>query len=193
MSEKQEHHPYKSLGQRLKGMREHSRESLAEVAGSVEIDMHVLHDIEQGSERPGEDILMLLISHFGVKEDEATSLWRLAGYDPKDITNQRTGVDSDDKNTVIVMPVDMRIAYTDMAHVVVNDHGVVMNFLQTAGPNNQPLVVSRLGMSREHAESIITLLQKTLHPPAKLPPKQLPAPSTVIDQDTAHDKPKKQK
>ena len=81
------------------------------------------------------------------------------------------------KQAVMVMPVDMRIAYTDMAHVVVNDHGVVMNFMQTGGPNNQPMVVSRVGMSKEHAAHIVDLLQRTLnysHTPPQ--PKALPAP-----------------
>jgi hypothetical protein len=37
-----------------------------------------------------------------------------------------------------------------------------MNFMQGAGPNNQPLAVSRVGMSKEHARTIIDVLQKTL-------------------------------
>ncbi len=167
------------LGARLKGMREHLRESLAEVSGAVEIEIDDLHAIEAGADRPSEDILLLLISHFAVKEDEATKLWELAGYDQSD-----TGIDSimSDaegiiKNAVMVMPLDVRIVYTDMAHVMVNNHGVVLNFMQAAGPNNQPLAVSRLGMSWEHAQSLLELLQKTLSQ-QDTTPKALPAPQS---------------
>ena len=37
-----------------------------------------------------------------------------------------------------------------------------MTFLQGAGPNNQPLAVSRVGMSKEHARSVLEVLKKTL-------------------------------
>ena len=65
-----------------------------------------------------------------------------------------------------------------MVHVMVNNYGVIMNFMQGAGPNNQPLAVARIGMSREHAKSVLEVLQKTLdqadEPPAE--PKQLESP-----------------
>lgn len=183
MADTNQEFPYKTLGARLKGMREGLRESLAEVAGSVEIEITDLTAIEQGTDRPAEDILLLLISHFAIKEDEATKLWELAGYEQSD-----TGVISmsaDEmgtiKNAVMVMPVDARIAYTDMAHVIVNDHGVVMNFMQTGGPANQPLVISRLGMSREHAQSVLEILQKTLAQQEAETPKALPAPKATKD------------
>lgn len=171
--------PYKTLGSRLKATREKLRETLAEASGAVEIEIDALTAIEQGMDRPTEDILLLLISHFAIKEDEATKLWELAGYEQGDtgtasMSNDMFGAI---KNAVMVMPVDARVAYTDMAHVVVNEHGVVMNFMQTGGPNNQPLVVSRLGMSREHAKCILTLLEQTLAA-ADSAPKALPAPLT---------------
>lgn len=183
MADTNQEFPYKTLGARLKGMREHVRESLAEVAGSVEIEIDSLSAMEQGTNRPSEDILLLLISHFAVKEDEATKLWELAGYDQSDtgILNLTNGSEGVIKNSVVVMPVDARIMYTDMAHVVVNNHGVVMNFMQTSGPNNQPLVVSRLGMSHEHARSLLDLLQQTLSQQNNDSQKKLPAPKA---QDT---------
>lgn len=176
--------PYKTLGGRLRAMRERLRESLAEVAGSVEIEPDALVTIEEGKSRPSEDILLLLISHFAVKEDEAIALWELAGYERLDGFSQGNTNDDSAKGSVMMLPIDARIAYTDMAHVVVNDHGVVLNFMQTNGPSNQPMIVSRLGMSREHAQSIIELLQKTLSGAQQSPsPLALPAPE--LDSDPA--------
>lgn len=143
-------------------MRIKRQESIAEVSGAVEIDMEALAAIEQGKERPNEEILLLLISHFDMKDDEADSIWKLAGYE----------LEPEPKQTVMMTPEDLRIVYTDMVHVSVNNFGVVMNFMQNAGTNH-PLAISRVGMSREHAEKVLEVLQKTLQAAR---PKQLPAP-----------------
>jgi hypothetical protein len=64
-----------------------------------------------------------------------------------------------------------------MIQVMVNNYGVIINFMQGAGPANQPLAVSRVGMSKEHARSVLEVLQKTLDQ-AENPatPKQLQGP-----------------
>src|SRR5256885_9173824 len=73
--------PFKTLGEKLKAIRQKLHESVAEVSGAVEIDEQQLARIEQGQERPSEDVLLLLINHFGMQEDDAANLWQLAGYD----------------------------------------------------------------------------------------------------------------
>jgi hypothetical protein len=45
---------------------------------------------------------------------------------------------------------------------MVNNYGVVINFMQAGGSDNQPVAVARVGMSREHAESVVQVLQQTL-------------------------------
>lgn len=172
---------YKSLGIHLKHLRQKRQESLAEVSGAVEIDIDMLSKIEQGKALPSEDILLLLISHFGAKEDEATKLWEQAGYEQEKVpaTNMINDDSGQAKPMVMVMPTDARIVYTDMVHVMVNNYGVVMNFMQGAGPNNQPLAVARIGMSREHAESVLSVLQQTLAQSSEnAEPKSLPASRT---------------
>src|SRR5258708_27203032 len=72
--------PYRSLGHRLKSLREKHRESLAEVSGAVEIDTDLLEKFEQGAECPSEDVLTLLISHFDLHYHEAVELWDTAAF-----------------------------------------------------------------------------------------------------------------
>src|SRR3954469_20349750 len=81
MSEDAQKIPFKTLGEKLKIIRQKLHESVAEVSGAVEIEEQVLSRIEQGHERPSEDILLLLINHFGMQDDDAAKLWQLAGYD----------------------------------------------------------------------------------------------------------------
>ncbi|MDQ5886162.1 MAG: family transcriptional regulator [Patescibacteria group bacterium] len=152
-------YPFENLGNKLKSVRVERKRSLSEVSGAVEIDDKVLEQIERGEQRPAEEILALLISYFELKEEEATSIWKLAGYDDKS-----TGSSVFELNQPIAfaMPMDLRVVYTDMVHVMINNYGVVMNFMQSSGQKNQPLAVSRIGMSKEHARSVIEILEQSL-------------------------------
>ncbi len=171
--------PFQELGSQLKAIRSGAKQSVAEVSGAVEIDRQQLMQFERGERRPTEDILLLLISHFNVETDEASRLWKLAGYSDKQGYDDSTATESSPAvQQVMISPQDLKI-------VMVNDYGVVINFMQGSGNMIQPLAVSRVGMSREHARSVIDVLQKTLlQSKASLPPKQLPAPQEPTDLDT---------
>lgn len=176
--------PFKTLGEQLRSLRQRVQETLGEVSGAVEIDTKELASFEFGRQRPSEDILLLLISHFGAQEDEATKLWELAGYDLDKIPGSHMVNDDEGQSlpSVMVLPSDVRISYTDMVHVMVNNYGVVINFMQGAGPKQQPLAVARVGMSREHAQSVLEVLQATLQQSEDnskhLTPKQIAKPET---------------
>lgn len=148
--------PYKPLGKRLKELRTRANESLAEVSGAVEIDVMELASFELGKDRPAEDVLLLLISHFGAKDDEAVKLWEIAGYSNEKALIHETSI-------VNIQPASGqdRVLFTDVVDIAVNNYGVVMNFMQS-GPANSSQTVARVGMSREHAKSILKILQATL-------------------------------
>lgn len=160
--------PYEAFGRLLKTHREKSSKNQLEVSGAVEIDQKKLVDYESGIRRPTQDILILLIQHFSLPPDEANELWRLAGYVglPDDMqyfdSDDNAGLPSPRVQKVIVSPHDARIVYTDMVQVMVNNYGVIVNFMQGAGVDNSPLAVSRVGMSKEHARSLIDILKSTL-------------------------------
>lgn len=158
--------PYKSLGRRLKLIRERQQQTVAEVSGAVEVDIEDITSFELGASRPSEDILLLLISHFDIKDIEADKLWDLANY------SQAANQEQETKAGMIVSPNDARVLYTDLVYITGNAHGVVMNFMQESGPQGQPLIVSRVGMSREHAKAVLRVLNQTLNST----PKALPEP-----------------
>lgn len=169
MSDERQDVPFKNLGERLRTIRQKLHESVAEVSGAVEIDEQILHRIEQGQERPSEDVLLLLINHFGIQDDDAAKLWQLAGYDqPQD---REEASPTNNRTMVMIMAVDPRIIYSDGAQVTANNAGVVINFCQAAGTPQQ-MITSRIGMSRDQASSLIRTLQQVMEHSA---PKQLPA------------------
>lgn len=172
MNDKRNELPFKVLGNKLKTIRQKLQESLAEVSGAVEIDQQALERIEQGHERPSEDILLLLISHFGMHEDEAAGLWQLAGYDRAHLHDDHDISDNNQNNRamVMIMAVDPRIVYTDGVQVTANQNGVVMSFSQNAN-TPQSLTTAKVGMSREQAERVIRVLQEALQ---RSTPRQLP-------------------
>ncbi len=174
--EKASRRPYRQLGSKLRSVRERQKQSVAEVSGAVEIDNALLEKIELGHERPSEDILMLIISYFDIKEDEAAVLWQLAGYNEEPGQDEAKTTFELNQPVAMLMPVDLRIVYSDMVHVAVNKFGVVMNFMQSGGKGSQPLAISRIGMSKEHAQSVADLLQQSLYPEPNTP-KALPGPS----------------
>jgi len=165
--------PYRPLGKRLKALRDRANESLADASGAVEIEVRQLASFELGHSRPSEEILLLLISHFSAKDDEAIRLWELAGYGMSKIpmahmASEQPGdfPESDSANP--------RVLFTDVVDVIVNNYGVVMKFMQGTGPGSQPTTVAKVGMSREHAKSVLHILQTTLtqtERPATVPKK----------------------
>jgi hypothetical protein len=166
--------PYKPLGKKLKELRNQANESLAEASGAVEIDVRQLASFELGQSRPTEDVLLLLLSHFGVKDDEAVTLWEVAGYSMAKVPVVHMMSDSSNSSSTSS---DGHVLFTDIVDVIVNNYGVVMNFMQNTGPAGQPSTVAKVGMSREHAKSVLQILQATLSQTERNP-KRINAPGS---------------
>lgn len=175
------HPPHKLFGRQLKTMRQKLQESLGEVSGAVEIAVEQLDRYERGAELPNEDILMLLICHFNLGDDEAVALWELAGYDLNDRRLQSDRGDDAEENQqnnapvpVMMITLDNRVLYTNHSDVVGDEAGLVINFMQSDG-NKQRYPVSRVGMSYEQAAQLVQNLQRALmHRKYLSGPKQLP-------------------
>ena len=161
MDEPKAHRTYKQLGRKLKELRSRANETLAEASGAVEIDVRDLAAIELGQARPSEEVLLLLISHFGAKDEDAVKLWEMAGYGMDKIPVAHLS-SSEQAAHESVGRSEKRILFTDVVDVVVNNYGVVMNFMQNSGSKSPPVPVARVGMSREHAKSVLKILQITL-------------------------------
>ncbi len=185
MQDKPESAPFRSLGNKLKALREAAKETLVDASGAVEIDPKQLASYELGHVRPTEDILLLLISHFGAKDDQAVKLWNLAGYGVSRAPSVQVSNDDFGPAQSYEAP---KILFTDVVDVIVNNYGVVMNFMQAAGPGVQPNSVAKVGMSREHAKSVLRILEVTLAQTERTlkSPNKMPAP----DNFTPDDKPK---
>jgi len=186
--------PYKILGGQLKHLRQNRAESLEEVSGAVEIATETLKQIEGGFERPTEDILMLMINHFGMKDDEAVQLWEMAGYNKRAQQKEPTEEDIQKRAIFIMMALDTRILYSDSVHITANLNGVVLNFAQgNIDQSNQPQSVARVGMSYEQAQIVTNLLHQTLINRANANKHQNTLPATGSSQTSSQQKSKDSK
>jgi transcriptional regulator with XRE-family HTH domain len=173
--------PYELLGKHLKQFREQKRESLLEASGAVEIDVEVLERYENGQERPSEDILMLLINHFGIQDHEAVKVWESAGYESDTSGNLgRKQLDGLERAAVLVLAMDARTIYSDGVIIDGNRAGLVINFTQAGASRKEQQAIARVGMSYEQAERVLASLQQAIlygkHTgnPRRLPPSSAP-------------------
>jgi len=163
MNKEENSEKYSAFGARLKFLREQWQQTLREVCNTLEIDEKTLKQFESGKALPTPETLDMLISHFLLTEDQANDLRELA-EDQKDELEASLPVNMDEilsKQLVMFMPVDARVVYTDSMQATVNDNGVMLTFNQQ-GTNGQSMPVSRVGMSIQHAERVIKVLQDTL-------------------------------
>ena len=190
MTEPRKDQPYSELGNFIKSHRQKFNESLQDVSSAIEIEPADLEKIELGQDRPSEDILILLINHFNLKDNEALSLWKMANYDDLSLLENMPYTTSQPKtdfvsgtNIVMLMPVDARAIYSDHFEVVVGQSGLVLNFNQ-AVPNNQTIPVSKVGVSLDQAANILKALQSALlSVKYNAEPKKINPPKNLKDPD----------
>ena len=142
--------------------------------------MAALERIEEGTERPPEDILLLLIQHYHTQDHEALQLWELAGYDgdasPHKVRLEDLVSQGGNKQILMLMTMDNRVVYSDGLDIDLSQAGITLNFTQAGGKNRRN-AVSRVGMSYDQAAQVLRTLQEALlRASYARQPKGLPAP-----------------
>lgn len=153
MSEKRE------LGVAIKAYRIAANETADNLAEAVEISAEQLVNIETGKSVPTRELLEMLISHFSLRKMEAERLWKLAGFEfPYDEPEGDEVLDEAELSALLPI---QTILYTDRVHIAGNKYGLIIDFLQNAG-EGKPVIVSRVGMSKQHAESLMEIIRRAL-------------------------------
>ncbi len=76
-----------------------------------------------------------------------------------------------DQNNENKLPVESKVTvdanktpiyYTNSVFVGSDNYGVVLDFAQRVGPTNDQNIVARVGMSAEHAKSLVKVLNENL-------------------------------
>lgn len=70
--------------------------------------------------------------------------------------------DNKNEQKVNLNPDTTPVLYTDNIYMTSHEFGIVIDFGQKLGPTNETKIVSRIGMSREHAKKFIAELGKMI-------------------------------
>lgn len=166
---------FEILGKKLKEYRTSRNESITEVAAALKRDRTHLSKIENGHEKPSIQILNLLIDHFSLTKAESIQLFYLAGYNGRGLVQvsdkniielpsrkeDRTMENQEEKNMIKVnIPNNASVLYSDSVFVTTSSYGIVFDFAQVVGLEQN--VVSRIGMSKEHAVALLNVLKEKL-------------------------------
>jgi len=162
---------YHKLGETLRQIRnDRQAGGIKTVASGIGVDYSNLSKVETGNIKPSRVLLDKLIAFYEIPASEASQLYYLAGErkgmtfrlekaeQPKPTApNAYTG-------NQVAIPENNPVLYAGAVYIDASPFGVVFNFAQQVGPTNSLVVVSRIGMSTEHAED---LCKKTLDLVAK--------------------------
>ncbi len=162
------------LGKKIREIRKKSGKSITETATSIDVGRSYLSRLENGYEKvPSQKVIRNLIDHFSLsKSEEAELLWLASHFQESKVKTERKEVSkvgenktqkTDQENRLqINIPDNMQVLYSDSVWVTSSRWGIVLDFAQSVGPTNRQNVVSRVGMSKEHAQAMFDVLKKKL-------------------------------
>lgn len=166
---------YKTLGGRLKKFRLLRRQKINEVSLAVDIDRTYISKIENGHVKPSLEVLDKLVKHYFIPGPESQEIYSLAGYGDNHIIvdeqkreevfkMEDKQIPTADKTAgvEISVPNDKAILYSDSVFLTSNQFGIVFDYAQRMGNTNKHIVVSRIGMSKTHAQVLLKVLEEHL-------------------------------
>lgn len=152
--------------------------SLREAAKLLELNHSFLSKIEMGYRKPSLVNLRKIGALYGMQLQLVEYLANLFGYKSEDnieykglnySSKQRKEEDNamEDKNLVPspnfnIDPTRTPVLYADAIYLKSNENGIVMDVAQQIGPTQQYNIVSRVGVSKDHAKRLIEHLEALL-------------------------------
>ena len=169
---------FEGFATKMRLYRQRKNESITQVGQAVGIDRTHLSKLENGHERPSKQVLLRLIRHYSLSISEASELWNLAGYPTglvafeEEITEKevRNNMDNKQQQNIsgetgmkITVPENSSVLYADAVFVTRTKYGIVFDFAQGVVTTNEKRVVSRIGMSVEHAQDLVNAIQQNIN------------------------------
>ncbi len=160
---------------KLRKVREEQKYTLEQVANAIGVSKVYLSNLENGYEKPSSATLGKLREFYKLNKDfafEATETANDSSLSSSDTSKEVSSMPEEQKQKPagqtqtqtlqIKVPETLNVLYSDSAFVTASRFGLVFDFAQTVGPTNQQNVVARIGMSKEHAESLMRVLQQKI-------------------------------
>lgn len=149
------------------------REKVNDVAKKTGINRTYLSKIENGHIKPSLGVLDKLINYFSIPAPAALTLYSLAGYSDSHVViekntgeevskmeNKQIPTTEEPGQIQVTIPNDKPVLYSDSVFLTSNEFGLVFDFSQRMASTNKHIVVSRIGMSKEHAKVLLKILRE---------------------------------
>lgn len=158
------------IGKKIKMLRKSQGESLVQLSKAIDMDRSYLNKVELGTIKPSSKLLERIIVHYSVEGNEANRLRQIAGYIPVKVVlndgrkeNSQLMVEQPvaQMTQVNVNPLQTPVLYTDSTFVTASEFGLVLDVAQTINGQQQN-IVTRIGMSFDHAKKLIQVMQDTI-------------------------------
>lgn len=138
-------------------------ENLQKAADALGVDRSYLSKLEAGLSNPSSRFFNEMAALYRLTPEETFDLINLIGFRKEVITVAEQKQGEPQFGPQIAIPqARAEILYSDAVQVDVNEFGVVLNFAQRLGPSNKQIVVSRVGMSKEHVRALIKIIESLL-------------------------------
>lgn len=161
------------FGRKIRAYRVSKDKSLSDVASSLGIDRTYLSKLENGHLQPSKKLLEKIIQYYDLNKSESSELYKAVGYGEKGINMNIEGEGvtrmedkipgseiAKDSGAEVNVPANMPVLYTDSIFITSNPYGTTIDFATRLGTTNKHQVVARIGMSTQHLEKFIEILQK---------------------------------
>jgi len=168
---------FSDFGREISYYRKIKGVSIKDTAGAIGIDRTYLSRIENGHEKPSKELFWKIVNFFDLTDDrnvvmnlanqiglipEVAYGRREVQTDMKDQMKPETGIQELKEVKVTVDPAKSAVLYTDSVFVTRSQYGLVFDFAQAMGSSNEHMIVSRIGMSEEHAKALLKVLESKL-------------------------------
>lgn len=158
-----------SIGDQVRSFRLRSKMNMAELARKVGTNRSYIYKLEQNELNPSKERIEKIAEVLQLNQEELIHLLDLTKNISGQTIENRRGVKSTMEANVesknigqINVPGTLQVLYTDSAFVTSRPFGITIDFAQFVGPTQQQNVVSRIGMSVDHAEVLINVLKKKI-------------------------------
>lgn len=153
-----------ALAKQIRQLRLSSDLTLEQLAEKVNVHWTFLSKIEKGTRKPNVKLIKSLAKVFSLDEQEYQTLIHQLSQDLRKGVNYKmedeNAANQNQKVLNLNVPQSLAVLYSDSAVVNSNAHGIVLSFAQILGNTNTHNVVARVGISLQHAKSLLKALSK---------------------------------
>lgn len=157
-----------TLGKAISNHRNLRGMSMAELARKIRTNRSYIYKVENNSLKPSKERIEEIADVLQLQQNERFELLDLANISGKtnqyreEVKTNMESISTQEKKVRVNVPSGLQVLYTDTAFVTSRPFGITIDFAQFVGPTEQQNVVSRIGMSVDHAEAFISVLKKKI-------------------------------